>query len=76
MRLRKEELIYIGHTITKHGIKPNDCRIKSIINMASPTSITELKRFLGMLNYLSKFLPNISDETKVLRDLEKKGVQW
>jgi len=35
-----------------------------------------MKRFLGMVTYLSKFLPNLSDHTKLFRDLEKKNVEW
>jgi len=38
--------------------------------------LKELKRILGMINYLSKFLPNLSNETKLFRDLEKKDIEW
>ncbi|CAB4002304.1 Hypothetical predicted protein, partial [Paramuricea clavata] len=37
---------------------------------------TELQRFLGMINYLGKFLPNLSKETAPLRQLLEKDVQW
>ena len=40
--------------------------------MKNPENINELKTFLGMVNYLGKFLPNLSKETEHLRILEKK----
>jgi len=44
--------------------------------MAPPNNIKQLRSFLGMITYLSKFVKNLSDEAKVLRDLEKKGTHW
>ena len=44
--------------------------------MPTPSNKTELQRFLGMITYLGKFLPNLSDETAPLRQLLEKDVQW
>ena len=44
--------------------------------MKPPKNIKELKRFLGMINYLGKFIPNLSERYKILRDLEKKNTAW
>jgi len=44
--------------------------------MKSPDNISQLKRFLGMTSYLQKFLPSISNETEVLRNLDKKDQKW
>ena len=44
--------------------------------MKYPENLNELKTFLGMINYLGKFLPNLSKETEPLRELEKKTVEW
>ena len=43
--------------------------IKAIRDMAAPTNVTEIRRFLGMVNQLSKFSPHLADETKLLREL-------
>jgi len=50
--------------------------VKAILNLKKPNNIKELKRILGLVNYLSKFLPKLSDNTKILRELEKKDTQW
>lgn len=76
MRLRKKEIRYIGHILTQDGIKSDPKKVETIINMPSPTDVTSLKRFLGMVSYLQKFLPNISQRTESLRMLERKDQPW
>ena len=44
--------------------------------MPKPTDVQSVKRFLGMANYLSKFLPHLSTVTETLRRLEDKLVGW
>lgn len=44
--------------------------------MPPPTDVKGLKRFLGMVNYLAKFLPLLSDMTEPLQRLEDKAVDW
>ena len=44
--------------------------------MPKPTSKTDLQRFLGMVAYLSKFIPNLSNKTKELRELILKETVW
>ena len=57
----------MGHNITDKGIKIDDEKIKAINNMTAPQDFKQLKSFLGMINYLSKFIPNLPDKTKLLR---------
>jgi hypothetical protein len=71
---RMTEITFLGHLISADGIKPDPRKIGAILKM--PTSKTELQRFLGMINYLCKFLPNLSKETAPLRQLLEKDVQW
>ena len=70
------ELDFLGHTLSENGIEPNFCKIEAIIEMPNPSNVKELQRFLGMINYLGKFIPNLSDETAPLRKLLEKNVQW
>lgn len=76
MKLRLTEIKYIGHLITQNGVKPDPKKIETIINLPSPKNIAHLQRFLGMVAYLSKFLPNMSSHTASLRKLEQKGEPW
>ena len=44
--------------------------------MPEPKDVTALKRFLGMVTYLAKFMPHLSDMTEPLRRLEDKNVEF
>ena len=65
MNLRKTEVKFMGHLITKDGLKPDPENIKAIQEMPRPTSKKEL---LGFVNCLSKFLPKLSEVVQPLRE--------
>ena len=68
-QFKKQEITYLGHILTKDGLKPDPKKTQTINNMTPPTSKQALQRFLGMLTYLP-----ISD-TKLyqLKEETKKG---
>ena len=49
---------YLGHKIDGNGLHPLNDKIKSI--SAAPKNVTELKSFLGMLQFYSRFLDNLA----------------
>ena len=73
---RKEEIEYFGHRVGKDGIKPNPEKVKAIIELSPPTNVSELRRVLGMVNYLGKFLPDLSSVLQPLNDLLKASSTW
>ena len=62
----------MGHILTPQGLKPDPCKVKTTVDMPDPTDAQSLRRFLGMVNYLAKFLPRLSEETEILRKLTEK----
>ena len=44
--------------------------------MPEPKDVTALRRFLGMVTYLAKFMPHLSEMTEALRSLENKNVEF
>jgi len=69
LRLHMKELQYIGHRLTTQGVKPDPAKVAAIKEMAEPTSAQEVRRFLGMANYLSRFLPSLSQISELHRKL-------
>ncbi|KAK2718380.1 hypothetical protein QYM36_005628 [Artemia franciscana] len=67
----KDKVKYFGHIISRDGIKPDPEKIRAIQDMPSPQSKEELRTLLGMLNFLSKYIPDLSSKYKPLRDLTK-----
>lgn len=55
-----EELDFLGHRITQRGITPLPGRIQALRDYEAPSDRSSLQRFLGMLNYYHRFLPNIA----------------
>lgn len=73
---RKTEVKYLGHIFTTEGLKVDPGRVKDIGAIGSPNNVHELRTFLGMITYVSSFIPNLSDHTAKLRELLKKGNAW
>ena len=75
-QFNKKEILFLGRKISEHGIEADPQKIEAIKNMPNPTTVKELQRFLGIVNYLSKFIPNVVEVTAPLRQLLEKGVIW
>ena len=65
-----------GHRLTPDGIKVDTKKIEAIIQMDPPQSIASLQSFNGMVNYLKKFSPVLSELSEPLRRLCKSAVKW
>ncbi|KAK2711942.1 hypothetical protein QYM36_012907 [Artemia franciscana] len=57
---RSTSVPYFRHLITADGIKPDPSKVQTIIEMPHPSNKDELATFLGMTNFLSKYIPNLS----------------
>ena len=69
-----KSLTFLGHIISADGVKLDPSKVNAITDMPIPKSKVDLQRFLGMINNVSKFVPNISQITAV-RLLLKNDVQ-
>ena len=67
---------YLGHVIDADGLHPSEDKIMAIKNAPEPKNISELRSFLGILNYYSKFLPNLSTKLTPLYALLSKQARW
>jgi hypothetical protein len=52
---------FLGHLISKDGIRPPPDRVKAITEYPRPKNVKELRRLLGLFNWFRKFIPNYSD---------------
>lgn len=69
----KLETAYLGHVISRDGIKPNPDKISAIQNYPIPKTPKEIKQFLGLVGYYRKFIPDFARLTKPLTHCLKKG---
>ena len=76
LRLCLKEVPFIGHLLTPEGLCVDPNKVKAILDMPPPSDVAAVQRLLGLAQYLSKFLPHLSDVMKPLRELTKKEVAW
>ena len=71
-----QEVEYLGHTISAKGLQPTTQKVRTIVEAPQSTNVSQLKSFLGMLNYYGKFLPNLSTHLAPLYTLLHKQSPW
>ena len=71
-----KQLNFYGHTFGEKGISPDPTKIEAIVNMEPPQSAAEVRSFLGMTQYVSRFIPQYATIVEPLRRLTKKNVDW
>ena len=67
---------FFGQIVDQNGIKPDPEKVNAIACMAELTNVSEIRRFLGMVNQHSKFSPKLAELTKPLWYLLSKKNQW
>ena len=76
IKLRIQEVPFIGHLATADGLSVDPHKVQAIIEMPHPEDVAAIQRLLGLAQYLSKFLPHLSDITKPLQELTQKDTEW
>ena len=72
----QEQVTFLGHVIDKTGVSPDPDKISAILQIKLPTTITEVCSFMGMVNQLGKFLPQLATISQPLRALLSKQAVW
>ena len=66
----------MGYIVDEQGHKPNPEKTKAVLAAPTPKDVSELKSFLGMLQYYGQFLPNLSSVLEPLHQSLWKGERW
>ena len=67
---------YLGYKIDAEGLDPLPEKVEAIVKAPSPTNVTQLKSYLGLLSYYSRFLPNLTFTLSPLYRLLRRNVKW
>lgn len=62
--------------MSSEEIAPDPEKVRASVDMTTPQNVADVRRFLGMATYMSKFMPHFTDETKPLQDLLAKQNEW
>ena len=67
---------FLGHIVNQEGVAADPDKVSAVVQMASPQNVTEVRRFLGMVNQLAKFSPCVSEMSHPLRQLLSSKSDW
>ena len=69
-------MIFLGHVVSKDGIQVDPKKIEAIIEWLRPTTVTEVRHFLGLASYYRRFVKDFSKITAPLTRLTQKNVKF
>jgi hypothetical protein len=73
----KQEVEYLGHIVSREGVKVDPQNIQAITNWLIPKNIKSLRGFLGLTRYFHKFVKNYARIAGLLTSLlKKKSFVW
>nr|XP_014276663.1 uncharacterized protein LOC106681054 [Halyomorpha halys] len=72
--LGQEEINFLGHSISREGIKPHvRYKVEALKNMLVTRDVKGIQRLMGALNYYRRFVPEMADHMVPLNNFLKKG---
>ena len=72
----KGRIKFLGHIVDAQGVHADPEKTKAIAQFPVPSNVTELQRFMGMVNQLGKFTPGLADHNEPLHQLLRKENSW
>ena len=75
-QFEKTSVKFLGHVGDQDGIRPDPDKTAALTKMKHPESVTELRRFMGLVNQLGKFSNRIAEISQPVRDLLRSNVTW
>ena len=67
---------FLAQVIDQKEIRSDPDKVKAVLQLKEPTNTAEVRRVLGMVNHLGKFIPNLAEKTKPLSKLLSKQNAW
>ena len=71
-----DEIHFLGHIVSSHGVEPAETKVDKILAAHVPSSPSDIKEFLGLVNYIAQFLPGLSEWSTVLSNLTRKDIKF
>jgi hypothetical protein len=76
LKLRQPSVLFMGHIVSRDGLKADPAKVKAVLEMPHPEDVEGVRRLNGFVNYISKFMPHLSNAMEPLRQLIKSDVPW
>ena len=76
LELAKDSITFVGHIISEKGMSTDPKKVEAITKLPSPASTKDVRRVLGMVQYLSRYIPYLTNIVQPLQNLLKKDVPF
>jgi hypothetical protein len=70
------EIKFLGHTMSQVGISVDPEKVQEVMDWKPPTTVRQIRSFLGLVGYYRRFIPDFSRTAKPMTELLKKGVKF
>jgi hypothetical protein len=71
-----KEIKFLGHTISHAGITVDPDKVQEVTNWKPPTTLRQIRSFLGLASYYRRFIPDFSRIAKPMTELLMKGAKF
>ena len=72
-RFRMKRLTFFGHDLSADGVSPSEEKVSAIRNAKAPVSASEVRSFLGLVQYSARFISNFAEMSEPLRKLTRQN---
>ena len=73
---RLSKLTFFGHELTSNGVNPSEEKVAAIRDAWPPKDASEVRSFMGLVQYSAKFMPDVASVAKPIQELTRKGVTF
>ena len=73
---RITRITFMGHVLSERGIGPTNEKVKAVVNAREPESATEVRSFLGLVNFCARFIPGLATTAEPLRKLTRQSIPF
>ena len=73
---RLPKLTFFGHELTKKGVNPSEEKVTAIRDAKPPKDASEVRSFMGLVQYSAKFILNLASVAQPIQELTKKGARF
>lgn len=67
---------YLGRHISQAGVSPSDAKVSALVNSPVPTTVKQVRQFMGLASYFRKYIPDFATRTASITKLTKNNIKW
>ena len=75
-QFRVDKVVFMGLLVSKYGIGPTEEKVCALLESSHPTTPAEVRRFLGMVIFSARFIPNFTTIAEPLHAISRQGVPF